>query len=93
MRLGRLWLIGLIVLCSACAAKQVPQAPVVVVPVVECPMPALPVLPDLYGGLPFDHPSNVEVLMERDDTMRAYIKGLRAACKCYLQQLEVPAGD
>ncbi len=79
-----------IALCSVgCTAHQAtaPPAPVVVF-ITECPAPARPVLPHLNGSLPFDHPVNVEAILERDDAYRAYIQGLEAAIECYRAQTE-----
>ena len=77
-------LIASIALCS-CVTTQ--AQPVVIVPVAECPAPARPTLPSLDAELPFDHPENVQVLMERDDLCRAYIQGLEATVDCYRRQI------
>jgi hypothetical protein len=83
-------LIALIALGSmGCSAHQVvvPQAPEIV-RIVPCPCPQRPELPAVNGSLPFDHQVNVEVFLERDDTFRAYIKGLEATVECYRSQVE-----
>lgn len=74
---------------GSCGVRQpaVPVAPVIVF-VTECPAPARPALPHLNGSLPFDHPVNVEAILERDDAYRAYIQGLEAAIECYRVQTE-----
>lgn len=80
--------IVLIVLCSmGCAARQAEPELVLTPPPVECPAPVRPVLPALDPALPFDHPGNVEALMERDDLFRAYIQGLEATVDCYRRQI------
>jgi hypothetical protein len=70
-----------------CAARQspTPTAPVIVL-MAECPGPFRPALPFINGALPFDHPVNVEALLERDDVFRAYIHGLEATIDCYRAQ-------
>jgi hypothetical protein len=40
----------------------------------------------LDGTLPFDAPPNVAALLERDDALRGYAKGLEAAVDCYRAQ-------
>lgn len=83
-------LIGSIAAFSGCAGKQ--SAGEVSVPRVsiqqteECPAPGRPELPMLNGSLPFDHPENAEILMERDDLLRVYIHGLESAVRCYERQ-------
>lgn len=88
MRRAMQLLIVLIVLCSlGCAAHQVgPELMLTPLPV-ECPAPVRPALPALDPALPFDHPCNVEALMERDDFCRAYIQGLEATVDCYRKQI------
>lgn len=83
MRHVLLLLAGSIALCS-CAAATPPV--VATMPVVECPAPGRPVLPDLDPGLPLDHQKNVELLMIRDDVMRAYVHGMESALECYRAQ-------
>jgi hypothetical protein len=70
-----------------CAARHAPTpaAPVIVL-MTECPAPTRPALPLINGALPFDHPENIEALLERDDVFRAYIQGLEAAIECYRAQ-------
>lgn len=83
-------LIGSIAAFSGCAGKQstgvVPVPRVSIQQTEECPAPVRPELPMLDGSLPFDHPKNVENLMERDDLLRAYIHGLESAVQCYERQ-------
>lgn len=87
MRRAMQLLIVLIVLGSlGCAARQAEPELVLTPPPVECPAPVRPVLPSLDAGLPFDHPENVQALMERDDLCRAYIQGLEATVDCYRRQ-------
>lgn len=88
MKLAIVLLIALTGLCSACGPKQTAHEPLAIVPIVECPAPQPPALPVLQGGLPFDHPSNIAAMMERDDALRMYIKGLEATCKCYQSQIK-----
>ncbi len=64
------------------AAPRVPPAPAVA-RAVRCPAPETPVLPPLDADLPFDSPENVRALLERDDLLRRYLQGLRAALRCY----------
>lgn len=77
-------LIALIVLCSlaGCGGKdlpgKVPPSPAVL-NLPASPAPEKPVLPQINRDLPFDHPFNIEVLLERDDIMRALVKALYAA--------------
>jgi len=87
MRHASVLLIVSIALGSGCAARQiqVPPAPEIV-RMEECPCPERPDLPLINGGLPFDHPVNVEAVLERDDVYRAYIQGLEAAIDCYRAQ-------
>lgn len=77
-------LVASIVLCSGCGAKQreIPPAPLVL-NLPDCPAPLPPILPQLDGTLPLDSPENVGLLLERDDTLRAYIDGLKSAIFCY----------
>lgn len=72
--------------CSARQA-QVPPAPAVV-RIVPCPCPQRPEIPAVIGSLPFDHQVNIEALLERDDIIRAYVKGLEATVECYRSQTE-----
>lgn len=76
-------LIVLIGLCSlaGCGGKRWPEVPPppAVLKLPASPIPQTPVLPRINGDLPLDHPFNIEVLLERDDTMRAFIKALCAA--------------
>lgn len=88
MRHAARLLIALIVLGSmGCAAHQAEPELVLTPPPSECPAPARPALPSLDAELPFDHPENVQVLMERDDLCRAYIQGLEATVDCYRRQI------
>jgi hypothetical protein len=80
-----LLLLGSIALCSACA-KPAPM--IMTVPVVECPAPIRPTLPDVDPALPLDHAVNVEVLMIRDDALRAYVHGMESTIECYKNQVE-----
>lgn len=70
----------LIGICSGCGARQEIIAPEVELP--ECPSPEAPSLPLLDSDEPLESPANIEKLMLRDDVMRAYIDGLRAAIAC-----------
>ncbi|GFM37984.1 lipoprotein [Desulfovibrio psychrotolerans] len=83
-------LIILTALGSGCAVRPVPVVPPapVVLRTVLCPAPVRPVLPSVNGNLPFDAPENLTVLLERDDTYRAYAEGLEAAVECYSAQTE-----
>ena len=76
----------LIGLCSlaGCGGKRLPElpAPPVILNLPDCPAPDRPRLPQVNGGLPFDAPENINTFLERDDIMRAYIKGLEAAVLC-----------
>ena len=86
-------LTGLIALCSltGCAAKPAPPPPApLLVPLPACPSPGKPRLAQLDGTLPFDAPANIQVLLERDDSMRGYVKGLEATVTCYQTQSTPP---
>jgi hypothetical protein len=61
---------------------------IITVPVVECPAPVRPTLPDVDPALPLDHAANVEVLMIRDDALRAYVHGMESTIGCYKNQVE-----
>lgn len=80
-------LIGLIALCSlyGCGGKRLPEvpAPPAILNLPDCPVPERPALPRIIGAIPFDAPENIAVFLERDDIMRAYIKGLEAAVGCF----------
>ena len=75
----------LIGLCS-CAGRPVPVPPPVVIRAVPCPEPTVPALPPLDGGESFDALPAWDVLMERDDIMRAHINALRRSLACYRAQ-------
>lgn len=87
MKPATVLLIVLIGLCSlaGCGGKRAPElpAPPAILNLPDCPAPERPLLPLINGGLPFDSPENIESFLERDDIMRAYIKGLEAAVTCY----------
>lgn len=81
MRRASVLLIASIGLCSVCgcaAHRPAPEPP----PLPDCPAPAAPALPVLDASEPLESPANMERLMERDDVLRAYIDGLRAAIGC-----------
>ena len=65
-------------LTFGCAARQ-PAVPVMP----DCPAPPVPELPALISGEPLDSLANVRILMERDDCMRLYVRGLEDALECY----------
>ena len=67
-----------IVLCSGCGTSKVP----IVVNTPACPTPSAPALPLLDAAEPLDSPKNIERLLERDDRLRTYIDGLKAALCC-----------
>lgn len=52
-------------------------------PLPDCPVPARPELPALISGEPLESMVNIRILMERDDCMRLYIRGLEDALECY----------
>lgn len=82
--------LGLGVLVSGCAgASPAPLAPVVMGAAI-CPEPATPSLPSLDGANTFDAPAAWATLMERDDTLRAYIAALRRTVACYAAQTANP---
>jgi hypothetical protein len=83
-------LLALIALGSlGCSSRRAPAPPAPeVVRIVPCPCPQRPELTPVNGSLPFDHQVNVEAFLERDDTYRAYIKGLEATVECYRSQVE-----
>jgi hypothetical protein len=86
MRHASVALIALIVLCSlgGCGTRTPELAPPpVILNLPDCPAPDAPRLPPINGALPFDAPANIAALLERDDVMRAYIKGLDAAITCF----------
>ncbi len=83
MQVAKLLLIGLIALGSqACAAQGVQT-------IARCPAPVKPDLPLFDPELPFDHLSNVENLLKRDDYMRQYVRGLEDAVHCYEHQIRI----
>ena len=86
----RAWplLLASIALGSGCAGRPLPTVPPapVLAPVVVCPAPVRPGLPALDGTFPFDSPANVAALLERDDVLRGYAKGLEATVDCYRAQ-------
>ena len=65
-------------LTFGCAARQ-PAVPVIP----DCPAPPIPELPALISGEPLDSLANIRILMERDDCMRLYVRGLEDALECY----------
>ncbi len=79
---------SMLALCglTGCASRPAPPPSVVIVATQPCPAPVRPVLPMLDGTLPFDAPPNVAALLERDDALRGYAKGLEAAVDCYRAQ-------
>ncbi|CAK7024800.1 MAG: hypothetical protein DELT_02536 [Desulfovibrio sp.] len=85
MKPASVLLIALIALCSlaGCGGKEARRQEVPTPPAVlnlpASPAPQKPELPQIDGALPLDHPHNVDVLLERDDIMRALIKALYAA--------------
>lgn len=86
MKPVRVALIALIVLCSTgCSGKRLPEVPTppAVLSLPDCPAPARPELPFIDGVLPFDSPENIKILLERDDILRFYIKGLEATVICF----------
>lgn len=64
--------------CGGREPSRVP-APPVILNLPASPVPQRPVLPQIDGALPLEHKANVDVLLERDDIMRALIKALYAA--------------
>ena len=64
--------------CGGSDSLGVPPPPVVL-GLPESPIPQKPVLPQIDGALPLEHKDNVDVLLERDDIMRALVKALYAA--------------
>lgn len=83
MKAAELLLIALIALGSAgCGHKD--KAPVAM-----CAAPVKPELPLFVSELPFDHITNIEILLKRDDYMRQYAKGLEDTVHCYEEPIEV----
>jgi len=78
---------SMLALCglTGCASRPAPPS-VLIVATQPCPAPVRPVLPMLDGTLPFDAPPNVAALLERDDALRGYAKGLEATADCYRAQ-------
>lgn len=64
------------VLIAGCGIKTIPKPP-------DCPAPPVPKLVELLPDEPLESPTNMRLLMERDDCMRLYISGLEAAIECY----------
>jgi hypothetical protein len=54
-----------------------------IVTAARCASPSAPELPLVDGDRAFDDPANVAALLERDNRLRRYISGLRAAIACY----------
>lgn len=75
-----LW-IGLIVVFSlfitACGQKDIS-----INPITECYAPNKPILP-LFEYANLESTKNIETLLERDDIIRQYLKGLEDALACY----------
>lgn len=76
--------LGGAIILTGCAVRPpvLPPAPIVL-HLPDCPEPLTPLLPGIDGVLPLDSPGNVEVLLERDDILRAFVSGLRATIGCY----------
>ena len=70
---------------NGCAAREPVTPAPLILNLPDCPAPQAPILPPLDGAVPLDAPRNVTVLMERDDALRQYVSGLRAALHCYQQ--------
>lgn len=85
MRRAMLLLIALTGLCSCNARPALPPVMVVHVSAI-CPAPVRPDLPVIDPDAALDSPANVERLMERDDLLRQYIKGLESTVECYKAQ-------
>ena len=68
---------------SGCAQKVTPSA---AFELPKCPVPPAPELPELDATRPLDSVENLDILMTRDDAIRAYIAGLRATVNCYETQ-------
>lgn len=68
---------------NGCAAREPVTPAPLILNLPDCPAPEAPALPPLDGTLAFDSPENVAVIMERDDILRRYVDGLRAALRCY----------
>lgn len=87
MKHALILLIALIGLCSLTGCGAPRQAtlapPPLILSLPDCPTPEAPRLPRINGSLPFDAPANVKILLERDDILRAYIKGLNATVQCF----------
>ncbi|MDD2966755.1 MAG: hypothetical protein PHN64_04590 [Desulfovibrionaceae bacterium] len=79
-------LLALTVLCSACGARQAAISPPLVLALPDCPAPEVPLLPPLEGAVPLDSPQNIDLLMQRDDSIRRYVAGLQASISCYQRQ-------
>ena len=71
-----------IVICNCCGCGPKQTAPLIL-NLPDCPAPSVPALPELDAAEPLDSPENLSLLLERDDSIRAYIDGLRAALRCY----------
>lgn len=84
-------LIVLIGLCSLAGCAKAPALPELVPPpailnLPDCPAPESPRLPRIDGALPFDAPANIAAMLERDDVLRAHIKGQGAAIECFRRE-------
>ena len=86
MRRAMLLLITLTGLCSCTARPALPPPVMVMHTGVVCPAPARPALPVIDPDVALDSPANVERLMERDDLLRQYIRGLESTVDCYKAQ-------
>ena len=78
----------LLLLTAGCGKSETVfvRVPEIVRPV-PCPAPEAPELPRILSA-PLDSPANILRLRLRDDVMRGYIEGLRAALLCYDKQRE-----
>lgn len=70
-----------IALCSCCGCGKKQAAPLIL-NLPDCPSPSVPDLPELDAAEPLDSLENLSRMLERDDSIRAYIDGLRAALRC-----------
>lgn len=83
---GNLLISGLVLLGSALSGcTSLPPAPLIL-NLPDCPSPVRPDLPLVDGELPFDNLANINILLQRDDFMRAYIISLEATITCFQQQ-------
>ena len=85
--IGWLWFaFTCVALLAGCVGKTVEMPMAVVVKPTACAEMPIPILPQLSSAYSLEDRRNIRLLLERDDSMRAYITGLQATVNCYKAQ-------